>query len=104
MVDKKDPKESNDYEHVHMHDHDHDYVHFESTATVAKELTLLKYTLDHNRQHVRELAEMGVRFADSGFARASELITEAIGFFDKANNKLDEAIVAVNDPGNDAAG
>ena len=79
------------YYHKDGHSHSHGHAHGENTDGTAKDLAILKYMLDHNRQHALELKDMGARLAQSGNA-AAVLIDEAIEAYDNANEKLAEAV------------
>jgi len=91
---------SHEHSHAHEHPHGHDHVHDDGSVhehgdpsgASPKDLALLKYMLDHNKQHARELAETGNRFASAGFAGAAELISDAVHYFDHANEKLEKAV------------
>lgn len=85
------------YEHTHMHDHDHDFVHLEIPAITVKDLALLEYILDHNKQHTRELADTGGRLAEEGFANAAELISDAVRCFNQANDQIEKAVRLLNE-------
>ena len=78
--------------HDHSHNHDHNNDHAEAPDASPKDIALLKYMLEHNRQHARELAEAGGRLAGEGLANAAELINDAAHYFDRANEKLEKAV------------
>ena len=84
------------YTHVHMHDHDHiredGNDNKVNQASIAKDLALLKYMLEHNKQHAHELADSGDRFNQAGLSQTAQLISEAVLFFDLANEQLAAAI------------
>ena len=65
-------------------DHDHN--------VSDKDLALLKYMLEHNKQHARELSDAGVRLAGAGLSGSAELIAEAVCHFEYANDKLEKAV------------
>ena len=95
-----DHDHSHDHEHNHSHDHDHstpDISASKNNQASSKDVALLTYMLAHNKQHARELAETGSRLADAGFREASELIEEAIHYFDHANESLDKAVLILSD-------
>ena len=85
------------YSHMHMHDHDHEFVHLEIPTMAVKDLALLEYMLDHNKQHAKELMDTSSRLKDEGFSNASDLIGEAVQFFNKANEKMEIAIAQINE-------
>jgi len=48
--------------------------------------------LEHNKQHALELSDTGARLSDAGFTDAANLISDAVHYFDHANEKLEKAI------------
>ena len=93
-----DHDHSHDHDHGHSHDHSHDHGHSHShshgdaPAASQKDLALLKYMLEHNKQHALELSDTGARLSDAGFTDAANLISDAVHYFDHANEKLEKAI------------
>ena len=83
-----------DHSHGHSHSHPHEHTHSHSTSSgaSAKDLALLKYMLEHNKQHARELSETGERLADAGFTHAADMISDAVHYFDHANDSLEIAV------------
>ena len=92
-------------EHAHMHTHEHghmqddhhgrshDHIHEASSDGASpKDLALLRYMLEHNRQHARELADVGARLATAGIEGAAALVSDAVHYFDHANEKLERAV------------
>lgn len=81
--------------HSHSHPHEHNHTH-EHTHThehgIAKEVALLSYMLEHNKQHAGELAQMGSKLSETGFAESAQLISDAVRDFDCANDKLSKAL------------
>jgi len=90
-----DHDHSHDHDHAHDHGHTHDHTHEKKPASPSRDLALLTYMLDHNKQHARELKETGARLADSGNTRAAEMIDGAVHYFDHANEKLEEAVALI---------
>lgn len=92
-----------DHEHNHEHNHEHDHVHEQkdngqdSQGVSPRELALLKYMLQHNRQHARELAETGAVFEGAGLSAAAKYISGAVHDFDHANEKLEKAIELIEE-------
>ena len=82
--------------HSHTHDHTHDHSHSAALGATAKDLALLKYMLEHNKQHARELSETGDRLAEAGFAHAADMISDAVHYFDHANDSLEIAVGLIN--------
>ena len=93
------PHEHNHY-HPHEHEHDHEHGHShghshekaETTTASAKDLALLKYMLEHNKQHALELSQTGERLANAGFDGAADMISDAVHYFDHANDSLETAV------------
>ena len=92
--------EGHDHSHGHNHNHKHEnthgYVHKGTSNVSPKDLALLKYMLEHNKQHARELAETGGRLADAGVESAAELIKGAVHYFDHANENLEKAVSLID--------
>ena len=87
-----DHNKDSDHNHTHDSNHEHKHDHNDSVNASAKDLALLKYMLDHNKQHARELSETGARLEDAGLASAAKLIKDAVHDFDHANEKLEKAV------------
>lgn len=84
------------YKHIHMHDHDHEFVQFDIPASTVKDLALLEYMLTHDKQHAKELADIGIRLSDEGFSDAAEEVGEAVRFYRQAHVKLQAAVEIIN--------
>ena len=83
------------HEHGHGNGHPHEHGHAGTSGASPKDVALLKYMLDHNKQHALELAEAGGRLASSALADAAELINDAVHYFDHANEKLENAVTLI---------
>jgi hypothetical protein len=97
---------SHGHDHIHSHDdthgHGHGHVHSHEDSVdraptsadgiTQKDLALLKYMLEHNREHAAELSVMGVRLADGGFEYAADMITDAVHYFEHASDSLTIAV------------
>ena len=85
---------SHDHEHrdSHSHDSDSDAVGADDVGASKKDVALLTYMLEHNKQHARELSEVGARLAESGFEHAADMIADAVHYFDHANDSLEIAV------------
>ena len=93
---------SHSHEHSHGHSHSHSDSHGHSHDSCcgcggggepsAKDLALLNYMLEHNKQHARELSDIGVRLSDSGASDAAKSIEKAVHYFDHANECLEKAV------------
>ena len=95
--------ESGPHDHEHDHDNGHSHGHdrgrghirvkgAEKPGAQEKDIALLCYMLEHNKQHSRELAEIGDRLTGAGLAQAAELIGSAVRQFDLANSDLEKAV------------
>ena len=81
-----------DHEHGHSHGHGHSHEKPEAATASAKDLALLKYMLEHNKQHALELSQTGERLANAGFDHAADMISDAVHYFDHANDSLETAV------------
>jgi len=88
-----------EHSHDDLHEHSYNYNHAGATGASPKDMALLEYMLEHNKQHARELAETGSRLAGTGLSGAAELISDAVHYFDHANEKLEHAIMLINGEG-----
>lgn len=81
----------------HSHDHTHTHEHTHEHGEIGqKDLALLKYMLDHNRQHARELVQSAEMLKSAGRADAAELIFDAVHYFEHGNDKLEGAVNALS--------
>lgn len=80
------------HHHEHEHSHDHAHEHEHTHADAAKNLALLKYMLEHNKQHAEELHEMAHALTHAGNDEAAQLIHESIDDFNTGNEKIAEAL------------
>jgi len=76
----------------HGHDHDHDHNHENASGISQKDLALLKYMLEHNRQHAEELISTGKKIKTAGSDEAAKKIDDAVHYFEHANEELEKAI------------
>ena len=56
---------------------------------------LLRYMLDHNRQHAEELAGLAAKLEGAGGPQAAALTREALAAYEQGNAKLAEALSAL---------
>ena len=82
-------------EHDHTHGHDHACDHCHGAKPAPKDIALLKYMLEHNRDHARELSETGLKLGGG----AAELISEAVHYFEHGNEKLQKAVELITREG-----
>jgi len=95
------------HEHEHDHTHNHETAHSHGDhshhghshsngstpdATSKKDMALLTYMLSHNKDHAKELSQMGARLGSLGFTQAADEIANAVHFFDHANESLEKAV------------
>lgn len=83
--------------HGHCHDHDHQCGHHEhgcggcghhEVSPMDELLALMKYMVNHNAAHARELAELAVRLEEAGSHMAYEQVMAAVSDFEKGNLRL----------------
>jgi len=91
-----DHTHDHDHDHSHTHDHNHSHDQSGSHAASPKDLAILKYMLDHNKDHALELSETGARLADAGLTHAADMISDAVRYFDHANDSLEIAVSLVS--------
>lgn len=79
-----------------MHDgHDHSHSHGHSTVEnneADKTKLLLKFTLDHNIQHVAEIKALADKLEKESQTEAAVLIRESIAHYESGNEKINEAL------------
>ncbi|MDR2570432.1 MAG: hypothetical protein LBD23_09070 [Oscillospiraceae bacterium] len=84
------------HSHTHSHDHSHDNGHShdqEKTSGISpKDIALLKYMLEHNKQHADELSATGSKIEATGMTDAANKIKAAVSHFSHANDELEKAI------------
>ena len=74
--------------HDHGHHHGHQHGSGAAPTEAERNTALLAYMVGHNRSHAEELHAL----AHELDGEAAELIHEAVEFFDRGNDKLDEAL------------
>ena len=79
---------SHAHTHTHDHDHEHEHLHAENGVADAKTVALLKYMLDHNIHHAKELSDL----ADSLTGEAQHQLLHAVEAFDQGNGYLAAAL------------
>ena len=52
--------------------------------------------LEHNKEHARELAQAGGRLSAAGIKGAADLVSDAVHYFDHANEKLEKAVKLID--------
>ncbi|MDR0876115.1 MAG: hypothetical protein LBN12_07905 [Clostridiales Family XIII bacterium] len=73
-----------------MHD-GHDHTHGEATETDKSKL-LLRFTLDHNTQHVAEAKALAEKLETESRAEAAALLRESITLYEAGNEKIQAAL------------
>lgn len=74
--------------HEHSHDHVHEHLHAENGVADAESVALLKYMLDHNIHHAKELSDL----ADRLTGEAQHQLLHAVEAFDQGNGYLAAAL------------
>lgn len=111
---------SHEHSHAHSHDHghphEHDHLHGEGHThdhshcagscgscqsscehTSLEELVaLMKYMVNHNAAHARELAELAAKVEQVGGRAAYEQIMAAVSDFEKGNLRLSTVLQAMD--------
>ena len=82
--------------HGHAHSHGHDGEHGHGEELSSRDIAFLKYMLDHNRDHTRELYDAGHRLLAAGSGEAAVLVSEAAHYFEHGNEKLQKAVELLN--------
>jgi molecular chaperone GrpE (heat shock protein) len=94
-----DHEHSHEHEHSHSHEHTHegDHAHSHGGGDVDKLKGLLKYMVDHNRDHAAELDDLAHKLYHTGRQESADLIQEAVRDFGKVNDQLAKALDLVGD-------
>ncbi len=100
---------THEHSHDHSHPHDHDSLHGEhqehthshdcggacascgsqcSHSPMEELAALMKYMVNHNAAHARELAELAKRLEEAGNRAAFEQVMAAVSDFEKGNMRL----------------
>lgn len=74
--------------HCHGHEHTHKCGEDELVA-------LMKYMLNHNASHTKELSEIAEKLGEKNESEAYDFVKEAISDFEAANKKLSLALEAI---------
>lgn len=87
------------HEHIHSHTHPHDHDHLHDTSsshdhvhTQAGLVALMRYMVDHNAAHTRELADLAVQLEEAGSRDSYEKVMAAVADFEKGNTQLAEVL------------
>jgi len=77
-----------DHDHCHCHDHDHhhdhQHLHAEDGAVSPQTVAVLKYMLDHNIHHAKELSDLAQQLT----GEARHQMEHAVAAFDEGNGYL----------------
>lgn len=79
--------------HGHVHHHEGEN---HGAGDAARNLALLTYMLEHNKQHADELHEMAHTLSDEGKGEAASLLAEALDKFSDGNDKIAAALEILN--------
>lgn len=87
------------HEHTHPHEHPHDHEHLHDAAsshdhthTQAGLVALMKYMVDHNAAHTKELADLAEQLEQAGNHDAYEKVMAAVADFEKGNDHLADVL------------
>ena len=97
------------HEHEHLHDHGHEHTHSHDCAhncagcashcehTPMEELTaLMKYMVNHNAAHAKELADLAAQLEKAGNHAAFEQVMAAVSDFEKGNMRLSVVLASLD--------
>ena len=76
------------HEHEHPHTHSHEHLHAENGTVDAQTVALLKYMLDHNIHHAKELSDLASQLT----GEARHQLLHAVEAFDQGNGYLAAAL------------
>ena len=76
------------HEHTHCHDHHHEHLHAEGGVVDAQTVAVLKYMLEHNIHHAKELSDLASHLT----GEAAHQLLHAVEAFDQANGYLAAAL------------
>ena len=93
-------------DHVHTHDgahgdhdHSHDCTHECGTCggcdPMTETLALMRYMVNHNAAHARELADLAKKLGELGNHAASEQVLAAVSEFEKGNLRLSAVLASL---------
>lgn len=78
------------HEHLHEHGNDHDHDH--SHTSMDQLLALMKYMVDHNAAHAKELEDLAVKLDEAGRHASYHKVMDAVACFEKGNAMLAEVL------------
>lgn len=82
-----------EYTHDHEHSHDHEHMHHHKHSEGNKDLALLKYMVEHNEHHAKEVADMARLLRAAGQIQAAEELEAGVSDFKSGNLHLSKAYV-----------
>ena len=80
------------HDHPHAHEHDHHHEHPQGEDAVKQTLALLRYMLEHNRQHTEELHNLFHALDDDGCYDAADELETAMRYYTAGNDALENAL------------
>ena len=93
---------SHSHEHAHTHEHSHECAGTCSSCgggcshTPMEELTaLMKYMVNHNAAHAKELADLASQLNNAGNHMAFEQVMNAVSDFEKGNMRLSMVLASL---------
>jgi len=78
------------HEHLHEHGNDHDHDH--SHTSMDQLLALMKYMVDHNAAHAKELEDLAVKLDEAGRHASYHKVMDAVACFEQGNAMLAEVL------------
>ena len=104
---------AHDHEHPHTHDHlhgeGHEHTHSHECdhncqgcgsacehTPMEELLALMKYMVDHNAAHAKELADLAQQLEKAGSHAAYEQVMAAVSDFEKGNLRLSAVLASLN--------
>jgi ABC-type Zn2+ transport system substrate-binding protein/surface adhesin len=81
--------------HDHHDSHDHDHAHETPGQSGGRQRLILGYMLDHNKQHMDELAKIGEKLDAAGQSESAALIATAVARYEEGNTLLAQSLAAM---------
>ena len=83
---------SHEHLHEHGHAHSHEHSHDHSHTSMDQLLALMKYMVDHNAAHAKELEDLAVKLDEAGRHASYHKVMDAVACFEKGNAMLAEVL------------
>ena len=85
-----------EHHHEHCHDHDHGCCGNCQHTPMEELVALMKYMVDHNAAHAKELADLAAKLDQAGNRMAFEQVMAAVSDFEKGNMRLSVVLAALD--------